>query len=121
MAENNVKSREHVLVVDNSDKKLNELAKKRCIEAISASGIKIESMEMVTRNEALKHIYEAFGWQNFIENGGLEWHYYEGSLTNKRKELIGLAVVGPKDPVNPKRGKIGAIGIKGGFISLGNF
>jgi len=75
----------------------------------------------VTREEALKHVADAFGWQDFIEKGGLEWHYYEGSLKNRKNELIGIAVVGPRNPINPRKGKVGAIGIKGGFISLGHF
>lgn len=113
--------REHVMVVDNTDRELNKKVKKRTFEAIKESGLNVDSLEPVTRDEALRYIHDALGWQSFVENGGLEWHYYEGSITNRIKEQVGLVVVGPRNPTNPRLGKVGAVGIKGGFIPLGNF
>ena len=85
---------EYTIVVDNTDKKFNQLAKRRCFEAIRLSGIKVDSMEPVTRDEALEHVIDGLGWRSFLKNGGMGWHYFEGRITNKKNELVGLAVVG---------------------------
>ena len=111
----------YTIVVDNSDKALNQRAKERCFKAITESGTNINNMEPVTREEALGQVIDGLGWRSFLENGGMGWHYFEGNVKNKRNELVGIAVIGPINPMNPRQGKVGAIGIKGGLITLGNF
>ncbi len=87
--------------------------------ALKESGVNIGSLKPVTYEEAWDNVAEPLGWKAFSDAGGLV--LISDKKLRRGDDLVGIAFLGPKVPANPSFGKTGAIGIKGGFIGLGDF
>lgn len=88
--------------------------------AVRESGVNIDFLEPVTREEAWEQVIDPLGWRDFLADKGLILTS-EINVRNRREEIVGVAFFGPKVPADPSRGNTGAIGMKGGPIMLGDF
>ncbi len=98
-----------------------DVISQRVYSAIEESGADVLSWQPITTDEAWQEVAAPLGWDDFDRNslpGGLIVRPIKNKFS---QEVIAVAFVGLKDLSRPKDWKIGAIGFKGGMITLGNF
>ena len=93
----------------------------RVYSAIQVSGVDLLSWQPITVDEAWQEVAAPLGWSDF-DRDSLPGGLVVRPITNKfSNEVIAVTFVGLKDLDRPRGWKTGAIGFKGGMITLGNF
>src|SRR3990167_736382 len=93
----------------------------RVYSAIQESGLNVLLWQPITTDEAWEEVAGALGWSEYEMNklpGGLVVRPIKNKLS---QDVIAVTFVGLKDLSRPMGWKTGAIGFKGGMITLGNF